>query len=75
MSIPMYSALMKIYASCGMFDKACDLYTEILECGRTELKILERGLKPDSIMYGCLMRFAAECGRTELTDKIVAAVA
>lgn len=57
MSIAMYSALMKVYAYCGMYSKACDLYTNILE----------DGLEPDAMMYGCLMKFSVECGRTELS--------
>merc|ERR1719359_5124 len=60
MSIACYSALMKVYAYCGMFDKACDLYAQI----RAE------GLEPDSMMYGCLMKFSVECGRTELSREL-----
>lgn len=57
MSIVVYSALMKVYAYSGLYDKACDLYDQIKA----------DGLEPDSMMYGCLMKFAAECGRTELS--------
>lgn len=60
MSIAIYSAFMKVYAYCGMYDKACDLYTQI----RAE------GLEPDSVMYGCLMKFSVECGRTELSQEL-----
>lgn len=60
MSIAVYSALMKVYAYCGMFDKACDLYPQLRE----------DGLVPDSMMYGCLMKFAVECGRTELSQEL-----
>lgn len=60
MTIALYSALMKVYAYCGFFGRACDLYPEILE----------KGLVPDKIMYGCLMRFAVECGRTELSQEL-----
>jgi pentatricopeptide repeat protein len=60
MSIAVYSALMKVYAYCGMYDKACDLYAQI----RAE------GLEPDSMMYGCLMKFSVECGRTELSREL-----
>merc|ERR1719230_2003971 len=62
MSIACYSALMKVYAYCGMYDKACDLYAQI----RAE------GLEPDSMMYGCLMKFSVECGRTELSRELFA---
>jgi len=57
MTIVVYSALMKVYAYSGLYDKACDLYDQIKA----------DGLEPDSMMYGCLMKFAAECGRTELS--------
>jgi len=57
MSIVVYSALMKVYAYSGLYDKACDLYDQITA----------DGLEPDSMMYGCLMKFAAECGRTDLS--------
>jgi len=60
MSIAVYSALMKVYAYCGMYGKACDLYD----------RILEDGLQPDAMMYGCLMKFAVECGRTSLSHRL-----
>merc|ERR1719155_320816 len=60
MTIACYSALMKVYAYCSMYDKACDLYDQI----RAE------GLEPDSMMYGCLMKFSVECGRTELSREL-----
>jgi len=60
MSIAVYSAFMKVYAYCGMYDKACDLYTQIKA----------EGLEPDSMMYGCLMKFSVECGRTELSQEL-----
>lgn len=58
--IPMYSSLMKVYAYAGLYDKACDLYDQILE----------DGVKPDAMMYGCLMKFAMECGRTKLLNQL-----
>merc|ERR1719456_627875 len=60
MSIAVYSALMKVYAYCNMYDKACDLYAQIRAVG----------LEPDSMMYGCLMKFSVECGRTELSREL-----
>jgi len=60
MTIVVYSALMKVYAYSGLYDKACDLYEQI--------KV--DGLEPDAMMYGCLMKFAAECGRTELSRQL-----
>jgi len=60
MSIAVYSALMKVYAYSGMYDRACDLYGDIQE----------DNLEPDNVMYGCLMKFAVECGRTELSREL-----
>lgn len=60
MTLACYSALMKVYAYCGMYDKACDLYPSIKE----------KGLEPDSMMYGCLMKYSVECGRTELSKEL-----
>eukprot|EP00747_Dinoflagellata_sp_TGD_P118012 gnl/TRDRNA2_/TRDRNA2_172723_c1_seq1.p1 gnl/TRDRNA2_/TRDRNA2_172723_c1~~gnl/TRDRNA2_/TRDRNA2_172723_c1_seq1.p1 ORF type:complete len:1016 (+),score=262.65 gnl/TRDRNA2_/TRDRNA2_172723_c1_seq1:94-3141(+) len=60
MTISAYSALMKVYAHSGMYTKACDLYKDI----RAE------GLEPDAMMYGCLMKFSVECGRTELSREL-----
>lgn len=59
-TLAVHSAMMKVYAFCGMYDKACDVYQDILD----------DGLEPDAVMYGCLMKFAVECGRTELSWKI-----
>jgi len=60
MTVYVYSALMKVYAHSGHYDKACDLYEQILA----------DGLEPDLMMYGCLMKFAAECGRTGLSRQL-----
>lgn len=60
MTISLYSALMKVYAYSGMYDKACDIYEQIKA----------EGLEPDKMMYGCLMKFAVECGRTELSEEL-----
>jgi pentatricopeptide repeat protein len=60
MSITVYSALMKVYSYCNMYNEACDLYPAI----RADR------LEPDAVMYGCLMKFSAECGRTELTREL-----
>ena len=32
--------------------------------------IIASGLTPDAIMYGCLMPFSAQCGRTELSQEL-----
>jgi pentatricopeptide repeat protein len=60
MSITVYSALMKVYSYCNMYNEACDLYEQI----RADK------LEPDTVMYGCLMKFSAECGRTDLTKEL-----
>jgi len=60
MSISVYSGLMKVYAYAGMYAKACGLYDEIVAAG----------MEPDAMMYGCLMKFAVECGRTDLSREL-----
>ena len=60
MSIAVYSGLMKVYAYSGMYGKACDLYDQIRQ----------DGLEPDTMMYGCLMKFSVECGRTQLSQEL-----
>jgi len=60
MTMAAYSALMKVYAYAGLYGKACDLYDQIIA----------QGLEPDSMMYGCLMKFAVECGRTDLSREL-----
>jgi pentatricopeptide repeat protein len=60
MTIALYSALMKVYAYSSMYDKACDIYDMV----RAD------GLEPDPMMYGCLMKFAVECDRTELSQEL-----
>merc|ERR1719379_450657 len=43
-----------------MYEKACELYDQILA----------DGLTPDATMYGCLLKFSVECGRTDLTNEL-----
>mmetsp|Transcript_83248 Transcript_83248/g.147436 ORF Transcript_83248/g.147436 Transcript_83248/m.147436 type:complete len:1026 (+) Transcript_83248:124-3201(+) len=64
MTMAAYSALMKVYAYSGMYDKACDLYDQIIA----------QGMEPDNVMYGCLMKFAVECGRTDLSRDLFSKV-
>ncbi|CAL1131864.1 unnamed protein product [Cladocopium goreaui] len=64
MTLSIYSALMKVYAFSGLYERACDLYEDIQK----------DGIEPDSIMYGCLMKFAMECGRTSLLNDLAAKV-
>merc|ERR1719222_1840867 len=60
MSLAVYKTLMKVYACCGLFDKACDLYQQVLA----------DGIQPDHVMYGCLVKFAVKCGRTDLSKEL-----
>mmetsp|Transcript_19746 Transcript_19746/g.37031 ORF Transcript_19746/g.37031 Transcript_19746/m.37031 type:complete len:1017 (+) Transcript_19746:97-3147(+) len=60
MTVTLYSALMKVYAYCGLYSRACDLYEQLIA----------DGLQPDSIMYGCVLRFANECGRSSLVQQL-----
>mmetsp|Transcript_16123 Transcript_16123/g.29030 ORF Transcript_16123/g.29030 Transcript_16123/m.29030 type:complete len:1035 (+) Transcript_16123:85-3189(+) len=60
MTVTSYSALMKVYSYTGMYSKACDIYDELCR----------DGLQPDSIMYGCVLRFANECGRSDLVQEL-----
>jgi pentatricopeptide repeat protein len=60
MTLVSYKTLMKVYACGGHYDKACDLYGDLLE----------DGIEPDSVMYGCLMKFAVMCGRTKLSQDL-----
>lgn len=56
-----YSALMKVYAHCGLYAEACDLHPEMLE----------RGVQPDKFMVSCFMKFAVEAGRADLLKELV----
>jgi pentatricopeptide repeat protein len=55
-----YKTLMKVYACGGMYEKACDLYDQVVA----------DGLEPDHVMYGCLVKFAVKCGRTAFSHDI-----
>eukprot|EP00928_Gymnodinium_smaydae_P070004 TRINITY_DN53952_c0_g1_i1.p1 TRINITY_DN53952_c0_g1~~TRINITY_DN53952_c0_g1_i1.p1 ORF type:complete len:998 (-),score=238.52 TRINITY_DN53952_c0_g1_i1:80-3073(-) len=56
LGLPMYAALLKVYAASKQFSQACDLYDTMRE----------DGVKPDTVAYGCLIRAAVECGRLGL---------
>merc|ERR1719265_2169954 len=51
-----FKTLMKAYAYCGQFRRACDLY----------LHVLQSGTEPDDVMRGCVMKFAVLCGNISL---------
>ncbi len=59
-SLPFYSAWMRVYAYCGLYEKACGLYEQLTA----------DGLEPDATMYGCLMKFAVDCGQSELSQQL-----
>jgi pentatricopeptide repeat protein len=63
-SLSAYVGLMRVYAACSRYSEACDLYDQL----RAD------GIEPDSMMYGCLMKFSAECGRTDLTRELISKV-
>lgn len=60
MSVALYSAQMKVYAYSNMYIQACGLYDELKADGH----------EPDQPMVSCLMRFAAACGRSDLTEEL-----
>lgn len=60
MSLALYKTLMKVYACSGLFEKACDLYDDVVR----------DGIEPDSVMYGCLVKFAVKCSRKSLSWKL-----
>lgn len=60
LSLSMFSAVMKVYATCKLFDKCCDLYPEVVAAG----------FEPDAVMVGCLMNFAARAGRSDLSAEL-----
>jgi len=56
-TVLLYSAVMRVYAFSRLFHKTCALYP----------KLLEDGLEPDGVMYGCLIKAAVESGRLDLS--------
>mmetsp|Transcript_1802 Transcript_1802/g.4390 ORF Transcript_1802/g.4390 Transcript_1802/m.4390 type:complete len:1064 (-) Transcript_1802:12-3203(-) len=60
MTLAIFKTLMKLYAGCGQYDHACDIYEQVLA----------EGLEPDHVMYGCLTKFALKCGRTKLSQEV-----
>eukprot|EP00929_Paragymnodinium_shiwhaense_P052671 TRINITY_DN26383_c1_g2_i1.p1 TRINITY_DN26383_c1_g2~~TRINITY_DN26383_c1_g2_i1.p1 ORF type:complete len:1038 (-),score=276.81 TRINITY_DN26383_c1_g2_i1:126-3239(-) len=61
MSLQVYSALMKVYAFTGKSREACDLFKQLRQ----------EDLRPDALMCCCMLKFAMECGRTELLAEIL----
>ena len=59
-SLATYKTLMKVYVTGDMLSRACDLYYDVIE----------DGIVPDTVMYGCLMKFAVKCGREDLSERL-----
>mmetsp|Transcript_73021 Transcript_73021/g.116049 ORF Transcript_73021/g.116049 Transcript_73021/m.116049 type:complete len:1022 (-) Transcript_73021:59-3124(-) len=57
-SLATYKTLMKVYATSDDLSRACDLYYDVIE----------DGIVPDTVMYGCLLKFAVKCGREDLSE-------
>lgn len=57
-SLATYKTLMKVYATSDNLSRACDLYYDVIE----------DGIVPDTVMYGCLLKFAVKCGREDLSE-------
>eukprot|EP00446_Apocalathium_sp_SHHI-4_P044164 CAMPEP_0177401620 /NCGR_PEP_ID=MMETSP0368-20130122/59745_1 /TAXON_ID=447022 ORGANISM="Scrippsiella hangoei-like, Strain SHHI-4" /NCGR_SAMPLE_ID=MMETSP0368 /ASSEMBLY_ACC=CAM_ASM_000363 /LENGTH=1093 /DNA_ID=CAMNT_0018869209 /DNA_START=40 /DNA_END=3322 /DNA_ORIENTATION=- len=58
LSLSIFKTLMKVYATCGRYGEACDLYE----------RVLAEGFEPDQVMYGCLVKFAVKCNRYDLSQ-------
>merc|ERR1719454_2001655 len=59
-TLPLYSAMMKVYGHSRLYEKTCDLY----EMMRKD------GVKPDTVVYGSLIKAAVESGRLELARQL-----
>jgi len=59
-TLPLYSAMMKVYGHSRCFEAACDLY----ETMRRD------GVKPDTVVYGSLIKAAVESGRLDLARQL-----
>jgi len=58
--LEIFAALLKVYCHSKMHHKACDLYAEMQR----------NGVKPDTVVYGSLIRSAVECSRLELARQL-----
>merc|ERR1719454_2194623 len=59
-TLPLYSAMIKVYGHARLYEKTCDLY----EMMRKD------GVKPDTVVYGSLIKAAVESGRLELARQL-----
>jgi pentatricopeptide repeat protein len=60
LTLPLYSALMKVYGSAHLYHKICDLYDDMKR----------DGVVPDTVIYGSLIKSAVEGGRLELARQL-----
>jgi pentatricopeptide repeat protein len=60
MSLPMFSAMMKVYWHANLPDKCCDLYEK--------LRVAE--IEPDAPVYGMLIKAAVACNRFEFARDV-----
>mmetsp|Transcript_67479 Transcript_67479/g.161926 ORF Transcript_67479/g.161926 Transcript_67479/m.161926 type:complete len:953 (+) Transcript_67479:151-3009(+) len=58
--LELFAALLKVYSHSKLHQKACDLYSEMQH----------NGVKPDTVVYGSLIRSAVECSRLELARQL-----
>jgi len=59
-TLPLYSAMTKVYGQSRLFEKTCNLYEQMRK----------DGVKPDTVVYGSLIKAAVECGRLELAREL-----
>jgi pentatricopeptide repeat protein len=59
-TLPLYAAMMKVYGHSRMYEKTCDLYATMQK----------DGVRPDTVVYGSLIKAAVESGRLELARQL-----
>eukprot|EP00448_Togula_jolla_P000382 CAMPEP_0170613986 /NCGR_PEP_ID=MMETSP0224-20130122/24561_1 /TAXON_ID=285029 /ORGANISM="Togula jolla, Strain CCCM 725" /LENGTH=985 /DNA_ID=CAMNT_0010939617 /DNA_START=153 /DNA_END=3110 /DNA_ORIENTATION=- len=60
MTLSIYSTLMKVYSHARLFHKTCDLYEQMEE----------EGVKPDTVIYGSVIKAAVESSRLDLARRL-----
>lgn len=61
MPLPMYGALLKVYASASRPEKTCELWR----------RMLKEGVEPDQAFCASVLRQAADCGEMDLASELV----
>jgi len=61
LSLPSYKMMLKVYAKAGKYDKACDLYSEMVSAG----------LEPDAVTYGSFMKLSMKIGRSSMAQELM----